>query len=344
MSLRLKDQGLEVRQFRADTASPEMSKLLHTMREVLHGHDILPYDRRDAILNSPYCVDDVVREWRYSFQPEGENDDLPGRIPTVEEAGLILQLAEECHDLSYDEAGWNVEVHHRILESVFREPGSRKGKDGLFNFLLATTAHPTPDYLPQYMPAKMIDFCVYLDLDRDARLREAQRELARHTSNSTVNHTDFAPLQLRPIALSIETKKPNKDVDSANLQMGSWHTAQWNFLATAVRLSSQDGRVSKSPLEQMELVKRAEARLDQLPFLPGVVVQGHKWSLVLSTREGQKTILWTEREFGTTQSIQDIFKIAAGLRELAAWCRRVYLPWWEESVLREFIPADDATK
>ncbi|KAH8663863.1 hypothetical protein BGZ61DRAFT_462672 [Ilyonectria robusta] len=94
--------------------------------------------------------------------------------------------------------------------------------------------------------------------------------------------------------------------------MGSWHAAQWNFLATAVRLSSQDGRVSKSPLEQIELVKRAEARLDQLPFLPGVVVQGHKWSLVLSTREGQKTILWTEREFGTTQSIQDIFKIVAG--------------------------------
>lgn len=73
-------------------------------------------------------------------------------------------------------------------------------------------------------------------------------------------------------------------------------------------------------------LRRAEAQVNRLPFLPSAVVQGHKWSLVLSTREGQKTIIWTEREFGTTQNIQDIFKIVVGLRELAAWCKNVYLP------------------
>ncbi|KAH7124482.1 hypothetical protein EDB81DRAFT_206803 [Dactylonectria macrodidyma] len=341
MSLRLKDRGLEVRQFRAGSVPEQMSELLHKMREVLHGHDILPYDRRNEILNNSYVLDGDVREWRYSFQPEGEQDTLPGRIPTIEEAGLILQLAEECHDLSYDEAGWNVEVHHRILQSVFRGRGSPKGD--MFNFLIATTAHPSPTYLPQHIPAKMIDFCIYADLDQDERLREAQRELARHTSTFTINHTDFAPLQLRPIVLSIETKKPSKDLDSANLQIGSWHAAQWSFLASAVRLSlqaSQDVGASQSPLEEMELVKRAEAQVNCLPFLPGVVVQGHKWSLVLSTREGQKTILWTEREFGTTQNIQDIFKIVAALRELAAWCKNVYLPWWQDNVLGGFIVGD----
>lgn len=339
MSLRLQNQ-LDVRQFRAGTAPDQMSELLHTMREVLHGHDILPYGRRDEILK--YCIDGDVREWRYSFQPEGEQDVLPGRIPAVEEAGLVLQLAEKCHDLGYDEAGWNVEVHHRILQSIFREPGSPKGD--MLNCLIATTAHPSPDCLPQHIPAKMIDFCVYADLDRDERLREAQRGLARHTSTFTVNHTDFAPLQLRPIVLSIETKKPSKDLDGANLQMGSWHAAQWSFLASAVRLSiqaSQDVGASQSPLEQIELVQRAEAQVNRLPFLPGVVVQGHKWSLVLSTREGQKTILWTEREFGTTQKIQDIFKIVAGLRELAAWWKNVYLPWWQDNVLRGFTPTGD---
>jgi hypothetical protein len=42
-------------------------------------------------------------------------------------------------------------------------------------------------------------------------------------------------------------------------------------------------------------------------------------------------MLWAECEIGTTQSIQGIYKIAASLRELAAWCQNVYVPWCREN-------------
>ncbi|KAH6999271.1 hypothetical protein EDB80DRAFT_583949 [Ilyonectria destructans] len=83
----------------------------------------------------------------------------------------------------------------------------------------------------------------------------------------------------------------------------------------------------------MEHDTRVDAALSHLGFIPGIIVQGHKWLFVLSTREGQKTILWTERQFGSTQSILEVYQIVAGLRELAAWARDVYIPWFQEHVL-----------
>ncbi|KAI5464352.1 hypothetical protein BGZ63DRAFT_377515 [Mariannaea sp. PMI_226] len=88
------------------------------MREVPYRHDILLYDRRDEILDGAYGIPGDVREWRSSFRPEGGQDILPGRIPTIEETSLIIQLAEDCHDLNRDEADWNVQPHYRILQSL----------------------------------------------------------------------------------------------------------------------------------------------------------------------------------------------------------------------------------
>jgi hypothetical protein len=96
------------------------------------------------------------------------------------------------------------------------------------------------------------------------------------------------------------------------------------------------GSQSSSALED-EIYRQCKERVGRLPFIPGIVVQGHKWSLVLSTHDGESITLWTEWEFGTTQSMQNIFRIVAGLRELAAWCRNVYVPWWRENLLDGFV-------
>lgn len=43
------------------------------------------------------------------------------------------------------------------------------------------------------------------------------------------NYTDYDPLEERPIALSIETKKPSEGFDAAKLQLGVWEMAHWSF-------------------------------------------------------------------------------------------------------------------
>lgn len=293
------------------------------------------------------------REWRYSFRPAEENDELPGSTPTIEQAALIREAAEGCQNQGHEEIGWNVEVHHTLLRSIFREPESTRGRDG-FNFAICTSARPHLAFLPQDAPAKKVDLCLVAELGHEDECRG--RQLSRLTPTLSVNHTDFAPLQLRPILLSMETKTPGKEFDAANLQMGVWHAAQWSFLTLAaahsiragrargqlVRAHSQgQSRLQSSSAEELEIAKLSRGRVARLPFLPGIVVQGHNWSLVLSTREGARTILWTEWEFGTTQSMQNIFKVVAGLRELAAWFRDVYLPWWRENILDGFGGSDD---
>ncbi|OIW22459.1 hypothetical protein CONLIGDRAFT_687567 [Coniochaeta ligniaria NRRL 30616] len=50
-------------------------------------------------------------------------------------------------------------------------------------------------------------------------------------------------------------------------------------------------------------------RLKELPFMPAVIVQGHVWSFAATTREGQKTILWTDCAFGSTKDPLGIYRI-----------------------------------
>lgn len=179
----------------------------------------------------------------------------------------------------------------------------------------------------------MVDFCLYLNPTDSLALQA----LGRRTPTLTVNHTDFAPLQLSPIILSIETKRPGKELDAAQLQMGVWHAAQWAFLRSVIGLTPQPLTAEEEVLRK----EKAKAALAELGFIPGIIVQGHRWLFVFSTLEGDKTVLWTERQFGTTQSILDTYAVVAGIRELARWARDVYVPWFQKSVLEGFQPSNE---
>lgn len=83
-----------------------------------------------------------------------------------------------------------------------------------------------------------------------------------------MNHLDYTPLRRRPVTVSLATT--DGGLAGANLRVASWHAAQWNFLAEVARERERFG--------------------EGVGFLPGVVVQGHEWSFVASTREGNKTV------------------------------------------------------
>lgn len=366
MNLSLADDGLEVREIDIDAAPAGMESLLSVMQQVQNGQGILPADRCVEIEAATGLSVKDDRLWRYSFKPAEEPDKLPGRIPTMQEVSHIRQMAKLCQSSGHDEAGWNMEVHHRILSCVFRDPLSSHLDGCSLNFAPCTTARASPDFIPRHASTKMVDFCIYDEVNtEDEQQLRARRALSRSMPTLTVNHTDFRPTQLCPILLSIETKKPGKELDNANLQIGVWHAAQWASLRRGAFLSICRSRSksrrkkeatgknvqsaaagggsnsdSFSSQEQIEMAKLVDERLDQLPFIPGLIVQGHKWSIVFSTRNGSKTILWTEWDFGNTQSLQNTFKVIAGLREVSAWMNNNYLPWWQKNILDGFIESE----
>ncbi|KAJ4264307.1 hypothetical protein NW762_005503 [Fusarium torreyae] len=334
LGLRLEERGLDCRQLNIDTAPSVVAGLLDTIREIGSGIEILPEAKKSAIMESPQVRDQNTRLWRFAFKEAGALDSLPGRVPLPKEISLICDLARECHDKSHEEASWNMEVHHRLLEAILREPNTTNGTP--FNFSTCTTARPHRKFVPYSSTAKMVDFCLYLKSDVDSHALQA---LGRRTPTLTVNHTDFAPLQLCPIVLSIETKRPGKELDAAQLQMGVWHAAQWSFLRSVIGLTPQPLTAE----EEMARKKMADDKLAELGFIPGIIVQGHRWLFVFSTLEGDKTVLWTERQFGTTQSILDTYSIVTGIRELARWARDVYMPWFRGNVLSGFQPKPQDT-
>lgn len=251
----------------------------------------------------------MPRLWRYAFKC-AEDDDadslLPGRIPAFQEVERISRKANECQQYDHEEVSWNCSVHARLLELIL------EGEQG-----------------------------------QDEDLRAKILRFSRLTPTGTVNHTDFFPVSTRPLVLIIETKKPGVHWEAAQLQIGIWHAAQWAFLRWAVadKLRRQHVKNKEQAGDSSLNMSRAQEEehdanepevlsvISKLGFIPGVIVQGHRWHLVLSTYEDRKTKLWADRQFGSTQTCLESYSIIAGIRRLAEWARDIYMPWFKTHVL-----------
>uniref|UniRef100_A0A0D2YFA9 PD-(D/E)XK nuclease-like domain-containing protein n=1 Tax=Fusarium oxysporum (strain Fo5176) TaxID=660025 RepID=A0A0D2YFA9_FUSOF len=113
-----------------------------------------------------------------------------------------------------------------------------------------STYHRFPD------PASRVDFAFYFVPDNDPTLSQPP------TAIPCFNWTSDRMLQQYPLAFSIETKRYGGNAAKGEQQMGIWHAAQWDFLIT---------RAGADAVAKLE-------------FLPGIVIQGHIWSLVITTR------------------------------------------------------------
>lgn len=185
----------------------------------------------------------------------------------------------------------------------------------------------------------MIDICIYHSSEHNDALNESMAKFRQITPTLTVNHTDFDPIKVRPLIISIETKKPGVEWEKAKIQIGVWHAAQWAFLRWSIgqkllRHMSEEERVELMTEDaQTAFVEKKLEILDELGFIPGVIIQGNRWHLVLSTYEKGKTKLWADWVFGSTKSEMEGYAVVAGVRKLTAWGRDVYLPWFERNVL-----------
>jgi hypothetical protein len=356
LELRLDETGVEMRALSVDTLkalpNEDAASLLRIMRRIGTCKGFLPENKREEILQDHGIGDGDLDDWDSAFKDSSAFDDLPGRIPSPGEIRLVREWTTDCIDSKHEEAGWNDEVHFRLLQAIFREPGEKGG--GLFNIttryaarspvdsnliltkLDSNTARPHKNWLPRSVGSKMVDFCVYADTAyTDATSFKTHEAFCRTTLTKSVNQTDFQRLQMRPIVLSIETKAGNQNLDAAELQIGVWHAAQWAFLRSSL-IAVKRAHPNRPATEQE--IKAADEALASLRFIPAVIVQGHRWLFVLSTRQGHKTILWKEWQFGSTSTVVETYQTVAGIRHLTAWAEKVYLPWFEKEILAYYKP------
>ncbi|KAK7397896.1 hypothetical protein QQX98_012731 [Neonectria punicea] len=283
MGLSLDETGFDSRHLDIDKP-PVLSaaQLFSALADISDGDGILPFDRRDEILDSSEVRETGHRRWKNAFRESTEFQHLPGRIPLPQEVATILKRATDCHELGHEEAGWNEEVQGHLLAAVFRGP--LDSEEGLFNYTKCTTVRPHKRFLPRSIGTKMIGYCVYAD------------SLCEKTPTLSVNHVvDVKRLQLRPIVLSIETKEPGQNLNAAEVQMGTWHTAQWAFLRYTILLLLRIN--TQGSLTDDEYDRQVDEAMSELPFMPGIIVMGHRWLFVMSTQDkGKKIQFWTETE------------------------------------------------
>ncbi|KAL7782526.1 hypothetical protein V8C37DRAFT_413883 [Trichoderma ceciliae] len=333
MKLRLSDTGIETKSLNEDSVPGVAKTLFIAIKNIERGLNILPATLRETIRNDQgLSQDDFEIEWKYSFKSANTPDNLPGRIPSIAQIETILTRATECENGRHEEASWNAMVHFPLLRLIFEDDLGKQSDD--FNAMICTTARPHRDFKPISSPAKMIDICVYAALDQHPELDTAIKAFSNTTPTKSINHTACYALQFRPVVISIETKQAGGGGwDRAQLQMGVWHAAQWTFLRWGVEQKLRTQRLAQDTPDDETFKAETLGALSKLGFIPGIFVNGNRWHLVISTYDDGKTTLWAEWVFGATKSLMKIYAVIAGVRELTAWGRDTYLPWFKENVL-----------
>ncbi|KAL7783815.1 hypothetical protein V8C37DRAFT_413632 [Trichoderma ceciliae] len=176
-------------------------------------------------------------------------------------------------------------------------------------------ARPHRAFKPISSLAKMIDLCIYAVFDENLELMAAIKAFSR-----------TMPTQ--------STKQTREGHTQAQLQIGVWHAAQWAFLRWGVRQKLLKQSLAQGLDAPTDDFKAETLKvLSKVGFIPGMLVNGENWSYVFSTYNDGKTTLFIGSMFGNTKFLKKIYCIVAGVRELTAWGRDEYLPWFKENIL-----------
>jgi hypothetical protein len=270
------------------------------------------------------------RLWRTSSHSE--------LAPPLNQLHDILISAQECEENYEPESEWNCVVHSPLLRLALHDARGRLRVSNwyiflpvmlicmcilLLSFADSSARHSTSATInshsatrgPTGKDSKKVDFCIVL-------CQPHPKITDIIDLGERVNHTDHDPYIKTPIAISIVTKGRAPDQEEAILQLGTWFSAHFSRLR--VLFMRQSGLMDES---------KWEAALEELCFLPGLMVFQHEWYLVAATLEPQGLKLWRKVLLGSTQTIEGICEVVYGVRRLAVWAEERYWPWFRRYAL-----------
>ncbi|KAK1637081.1 hypothetical protein BDP81DRAFT_218238 [Colletotrichum phormii] len=297
MPTSLRKMLLEMENFsRADGVVPKvLQKQIDKLRGKVGGFDAIT---RDYMYDNQDPVDEDHYRYRHCLD-------------------AVLEVTEQssfCQDSHQMEDGWNNLVHSRLLTVALRDFPPKNGRMCL---VPCTRAKITREYVSKSSVGKMIDYVLCINplhstMMQDEPEAAAAVDKVRGSADlGMINHTDHDGLRQLPLAVSIETKRRGENQTKAEAQMGTWLSAQWNFLARHTN----------------------EEMLDRLEFIPGLLVVGDEWKFVACSRLGGKKILWLERVIGSTSNELGTFQVLAAIRRLTTWAIEKYWPWYKKVIL-----------
>ncbi|KAM0231491.1 hypothetical protein ACHAP5_011049 [Fusarium lateritium] len=338
-ALQLHSRGVIAKQLSAFHDKPaSLEVLLDKIDLVSSGISILPTSHvslfshldRETYSDFKWTQNPVLSKFLFS----NDRNEI-GHTPPPETIQWILHEAAYCDSKGCSKTDWNAEVHHRVLGAALR-PLQGPRRDQLVDFRLSSNA-PIIDEYHVTSGSKKVDFCIYIDPKQDKRtgvveIIETFREIL---PMGIFNHANLSPLSDNPIAISIETiKTTGKGWENARLQMEVWMAAQWQFLRQLLEIrqhATDNLSVLRSRAGEMSFC--TDKNWDLPEFIPGIIIQGHDWHLIITTADGEKTIFWQKKSIGDTSSSKGIYQIIYNLQLLRQWAQEGYWKWMKDLLL-----------
>ncbi|RSL46958.1 hypothetical protein CEP54_013627 [Fusarium duplospermum] len=151
-----------------------------------------------------------------------------------------------------------------------------------------------------------VDFVIHVNPNNETPPKHpspaaaAIERLVHQLPGRVFNFTDLEPVQDRPIALSIETKKPTEGFDVAKLQLGVWNApAQAKEKQSGLTQEPARVQVQHIPIRENQptfasqnTVQRNAPRFKPPDFLPGVIINGHNPWFTATTFDGSRVSFW----------------------------------------------------
>ncbi|KAH7245608.1 hypothetical protein BKA59DRAFT_476007 [Fusarium tricinctum] len=320
---------------------PSLQLFMNKVNEICRGDGILLNSDRKFIKDTRGTEE--YKDWDWARGPQGEryfhaDRELLGMTPSPNVVGRILYQAQFCHASGASQADWNIEVIQRILEASLR-PVVGPASSQPIDFRSSTTATVIPEYNTDSLHPRQTEFSIYIEpaCDPDSRISRQVHNFCQSLPCGTFNHLNLPTLRARPIAFSIETLQDNT-VGYPGLRKGASMLPHWKFLDDLLASRDQAYQARRKWEWENDPASHANsealARIVGFPeFLPGIVIQGHKWHLVIAIPKGGKMAFCEKISFGNTASSKGIYQIICVLQLLKHWVREFYWPWLRRLLL-----------
>ncbi|KAK8153255.1 hypothetical protein BC567DRAFT_237901 [Phyllosticta citribraziliensis] len=232
----------------------------------------------------------------------------------MRESHAIDDIVHHSHLLFKEkgsEVAWNEWVHSQVLLTALRDSkvGYRNvSRAAIFPRELIAKIQGA-DVQSLAKASKIIDYAICIDFANDQRLYS----LLQSRGAASVNATNYEGVCLRPIAVSIKTKRPDTaDANKALAQLAIWTTLQFKHV-------------------QQLLPNQT------LPGVPMIVVLGFDWLLYffIPRQEDDQREIYGPIDMGNTKSHFNTYKLLGSLRAVAKWAATEFHDWWDQTLSGE---------
>lgn len=304
------------------------------LRQIASGRHVVPGCLRahvDAQIERLTSLEEDELEDKH-VRTNGEDD--PGAL--LAELNTLCSIVRQTKRAlqpgsNFAEPHWNERIHSRILEAALEPQATEEPHVAFFNVTvakIATGCVPT-DVKGVDLEAKMVDYCIVL-------CDEEVQNAARHTISThlqsqsssqfvsprpvrSINQTEYTPLHLCPISVSIETKRSGGSEDQAQVQLSVWVLAQFR------RIHQILGPDRSGPVDIT---------------LPLLYVAGEEWRVLFAWEDKYGISLRQyPRSIGDTKTLLGCYKLIAALRLLAKWTKDEFRAWVLENLC---VPVHEA--